>query len=343
MLLRAHQSKTKNSRSNSCNSPSANHSRAAAGAPAAATFRHRFRRPRCCPSEKEEALQGRPDPRPRALLPWEEKSVTTISGLDLFGVKLPEASKLVGKKFACGASVTKTAEAGKEQVEVQGDVVARAAELLVEQYGKEGEGVAGFPLLTRTAVFLVVSKKRSGFSRTLDVVDVEFFFWLKKINVIFTVPFKVSIVVLFPKGEAGAKAAAEEGGGEAAAAAAAVVASAVAVVAEPCFDDAARLVFFAALVPPPPPPPLPYGRQNCIIIPAELISVTAGKIALDEQKMASFIDVFRGYGFRYFESPHLMYRGDADDWGDPELKVYLTKRRYGTAEGKERCGDDRAT
>ena len=83
----------------------------------------------------------------------------SLSGLDLFGVKLPEAGKLLGKKFACGASVTKTAEAGKEQVEVQGDVVARAAELLVEQYGK-GEGVPGFPLLTKGAVYSVVSKKK---------------------------------------------------------------------------------------------------------------------------------------------------------------------------------------
>lgn len=29
-----------------------------------------------------------------------------------------------------------------------------------------------------------------------------------------------------------------------------------------------------------------------------------------------------------------MYRGDGDDWSDPELKVVLTKRRYGTPEGK---------
>jgi hypothetical protein len=77
------------------------------------------------------------------------------------------------------------------------------------------------------------------------------------------------------------------------------------------------------------------GRQNCIIVPAELISVTDGRITLDEQKMASFIDVFKAHGFRYFESPHLMYRGDADDWGDPDLKVYLTKRPYGTAGGKK--------
>ena len=30
-----------------------------------------------------------------------------------------------------------------------------------------------------------------------------------------------------------------------------------------------------------------------------------------------------------------MYRGDEDDWGDPELKVVLTKRRYGTPEAKK--------
>jgi hypothetical protein len=77
------------------------------------------------------------------------------------------------------------------------------------------------------------------------------------------------------------------------------------------------------------------GRQNCIIIPAELISLSDGRITLDEEKMSSFVDVFRRHGFRYFESPHLMYRGDEDDWGDPELKVFLTKRRYGTDEAKK--------
>jgi hypothetical protein len=31
--------------------------------------------------------------------------ITTVAGLDNFDVKLPEASKIMGKKFACGASV----------------------------------------------------------------------------------------------------------------------------------------------------------------------------------------------------------------------------------------------
>ena len=46
------------------------------------------------------------------------KCVTTVIGLDQFGVKLADASKKFGKKFACGASVTKDAS-NKEQIDVQ--------------------------------------------------------------------------------------------------------------------------------------------------------------------------------------------------------------------------------
>ena len=76
------------------------------------------------------------------------------------------------------------------------------------------------------------------------------------------------------------------------------------------------------------------GRQNTINIPGELISVTAAGITLDDSRLSAFVDVFRRYGFRYFESPHLMYRGDSDDWADPELKVSATGRRYHTPEGR---------
>ena len=77
-----------------------------------------------------------------------------------------------------------------------------------------------------------------------------------------------------------------------------------------------------------------HGRQNCIIIPAELITVSGGRITLDEGKMHRFIEVFRSHGFTSFESPHLMYRGDNDDWSDPDLKVLLTKRPYSTPEAR---------
>jgi hypothetical protein len=77
-----------------------------------------------------------------------------------------------------------------------------------------------------------------------------------------------------------------------------------------------------------------HGRQNCIIVPQELFTFQQGRIALDEEKLGRFVDVFLRHGFRYFESPHLMYRGDKDDWSDSVLTVALTKRRYDTPDGK---------
>jgi len=78
-----------------------------------------------------------------------------------------------------------------------------------------------------------------------------------------------------------------------------------------------------------------HGRQNSISIPGELITYKNGTFKLDEDKMLRFIDVFRAHGFKYFESAHIMNRGDNDDWGDAELKVALTKNRYYTEHGKE--------
>lgn len=78
-----------------------------------------------------------------------------------------------------------------------------------------------------------------------------------------------------------------------------------------------------------------YGRQNCINIPGELISLVNGKITLDENRLYRFIEIFRRHGFTYFESPHLMNRGDNDSWGDPELKTVITKRRYYTTDAQK--------
>lgn len=61
------------------------------------------------------------------------KCITTISGLDMFGVKLNEAAKIFGKKFASGASVTKNAE-NKEQIDCQGDFLDQAVDLILKQY-----------------------------------------------------------------------------------------------------------------------------------------------------------------------------------------------------------------
>ena len=76
------------------------------------------------------------------------------------------------------------------------------------------------------------------------------------------------------------------------------------------------------------------GRQNCVKIPGELINLKDGEIFLDEEKMISFINVFRKYGFKFFESPHLLGRGKNDDWGSPELITKLRNVGYYTDEGK---------
>ena len=78
-----------------------------------------------------------------------------------------------------------------------------------------------------------------------------------------------------------------------------------------------------------------HGRQNSITLPSELFKYENGELYLEKEKMLRFINVFRKNGFKYFESPHLMNRGKNDDWGDPELKVALTKRRYYKEEGKK--------
>lgn len=64
-----------------------------------------------------------------------KKCTTSVTGLELFNIKLAEASKAFGKKFACGCSVTKTA-AATEQIEMQGDFTFQLPDLLVKLYGK---------------------------------------------------------------------------------------------------------------------------------------------------------------------------------------------------------------
>jgi len=49
-----------------------------------------------------------------------KKFITTVTGLDGFGVKLTDATKLFSKKFSCGSSVVKGDV--KDYIDVQGDV-----------------------------------------------------------------------------------------------------------------------------------------------------------------------------------------------------------------------------
>ncbi|KAG1173286.1 hypothetical protein G6F70_005945 [Rhizopus microsporus] len=48
------------------------------------------------------------------------KCVTTIHGLDIFGVDLKKAAKMFANRFACGSSVAKNNQ-GQDEIVVQGD------------------------------------------------------------------------------------------------------------------------------------------------------------------------------------------------------------------------------
>ncbi|XP_043704471.1 translation machinery-associated protein 22-like [Telopea speciosissima] len=61
------------------------------------------------------------------------KCVTMVKGLDLFGIKLSDASKKLGKKFATGASVVK-GPTEKEQIDVQGDISYDIVEFITETW-----------------------------------------------------------------------------------------------------------------------------------------------------------------------------------------------------------------
>ena len=58
-----------------------------------------------------------------------KKAITMITGLESFGVNLKDISKVMGKKFACGASISQDIKYG-EGITVQGDVQDRFFEFV---------------------------------------------------------------------------------------------------------------------------------------------------------------------------------------------------------------------
>eukprot|EP00210_Caulerpa_lentillifera_P005453 g5214.t1 len=94
-----------------------------------------------------------------------KKSITSIHGLDAFDVKLNEAAKACGKKFASGASVNKSAS-GKEQIDIQvrhscelrfgdflqGDVTYELPDFLLSLYASKG--------LRKKHLFQIINKKK---------------------------------------------------------------------------------------------------------------------------------------------------------------------------------------
>ncbi|KIK01172.1 hypothetical protein K443DRAFT_69234, partial [Laccaria amethystina LaAM-08-1] len=62
------------------------------------------------------------------------KHVTSIYGLDAFGIDLKKAAKQFASKFATGASVTKNPQ-GQDEVVVQGDVSDEVLEMIEQGVG----------------------------------------------------------------------------------------------------------------------------------------------------------------------------------------------------------------
>eukprot|EP00747_Dinoflagellata_sp_TGD_P181990 gnl/TRDRNA2_/TRDRNA2_36046_c0_seq1.p1 gnl/TRDRNA2_/TRDRNA2_36046_c0~~gnl/TRDRNA2_/TRDRNA2_36046_c0_seq1.p1 ORF type:complete len:277 (-),score=103.64 gnl/TRDRNA2_/TRDRNA2_36046_c0_seq1:101-931(-) len=62
------------------------------------------------------------------------KCVTSVIGLEGFGVKLEDAAKRFKKKFACGSAVVKGDAGIPDCVEIQGDFEEEVTELIVEEW-----------------------------------------------------------------------------------------------------------------------------------------------------------------------------------------------------------------
>ncbi|CEP18620.1 hypothetical protein [Parasitella parasitica] len=61
------------------------------------------------------------------------KSVTTIYGLDVFGVDIKKAAKMFANKFACGSSVAKNNQ-GQDEIVVQGDFTEEVYRMILENW-----------------------------------------------------------------------------------------------------------------------------------------------------------------------------------------------------------------
>ncbi|CAL0320296.1 unnamed protein product [Lupinus luteus] len=72
------------------------------------------------------------------------KCITTVKGLELFGIKLSDASKKLGKKFATGASIVK-GPTEKDQIDVQGDIAYDIVEFITDTW----------PDVPETAIFFI--------------------------------------------------------------------------------------------------------------------------------------------------------------------------------------------
>jgi density-regulated protein DRP1 len=59
--------------------------------------------------------------------------VTSIYGLDIFGVDLKKAAKMFANRFACGSSVAKNNQ-GQDEIVVQGDFSDELYQLILSNW-----------------------------------------------------------------------------------------------------------------------------------------------------------------------------------------------------------------
>uniref|UniRef100_A0A7S3LI75 SUI1 domain-containing protein n=1 Tax=Aplanochytrium stocchinoi TaxID=215587 RepID=A0A7S3LI75_9STRA len=78
------------------------------------------------------------------------KFITVVAGLDMFDVKLKEAAKKLGKRFACSASVNKL-PGGGQSIDIQGDITYDLPDILIEY----------FPSIEKDKIYLIEDGKKS--------------------------------------------------------------------------------------------------------------------------------------------------------------------------------------
>lgn len=62
------------------------------------------------------------------------KCVTSVAGLDMFGIKLDDVAKLFKKKFACGCAVVKGENTLPDTVDIQGDFEDEVIDIIVAEW-----------------------------------------------------------------------------------------------------------------------------------------------------------------------------------------------------------------
>ncbi|KAH9819413.1 translation initiation factor SUI1 [Melampsora americana] len=87
------------------------------------------------------------------------KRITTVHGLEAFGVDLKKLSKLFASKFATGSSVTKNNQ-GEDEIVIQGDVSDEVLDLFEETNGKFADLIGNGKIPDENIVFVDDTKKK---------------------------------------------------------------------------------------------------------------------------------------------------------------------------------------